>query len=315
MQSYENWYCISFEISMTSDMTAVDFSRNMNLFLKEVDRFNQAIVGGIDETYFVASYVEDFTTGSIRWWLRDRLNNIDDDAIDKFAAKPISTIIASVLKCMKKKVLEWLSKNDHLLLEDQKAGVIDCVYEVIDENKETIYGQDLLGEDLINIKEEELFKAVISMSQLSKDMNQEIFFIEDYEKQDEVIAISTGLAEHFGKSTFEENNRLEPSYAVRYKSDNNQEIERNIVTKELEVYEPRLTENATKWRFILDGKVRNIDISKTSIASDAVKRGEVRVGDTYRVRLEEREHRTPTGQIRVAYKVLEVTDFERRTNF
>ncbi len=73
----------------------------------------------------------------------------------------------------------------------------------------------------------------------------------------------------------------------------------------------QLDNEATHWKFTLDGKTINVDISDTNIAQETMQRGDVRVGDTYKVKLEETEYRTPKGPFRIRYKIIEVLDFKR----
>ena len=59
----------------------------------------------------------------------------------------------------------------------------------------------------------------------------------------------------------------------------------------------------------LGNKVENIDISETNIAQEALRRGGINVGDTYKVRLEMIERKTPTGAFVADYKVKEALAF------
>ena len=83
-QNRQNWYCIKFDVPKNKNITALEFSQKMNSFLEQINEFNHSIVNGIDDTYTVTSYIEDFESGSIKWWLVDKLNKVDDKAIDKF---------------------------------------------------------------------------------------------------------------------------------------------------------------------------------------------------------------------------------------
>ena len=69
--------------------------------------------------------------------------------------------------------------------------------------------------------------------------------------------------------------------------------------------------DARTWDFLLDGRSVSVDISETNIAKDAIARDEVRVGDTYKVKMKELQYRTPKGQIRTRYKILEVLEFRQ----
>jgi hypothetical protein len=111
--SKQDWYCIKFNVPKDKPITALEFSKKMNSFLEQINEFNHSIVNGIDDTYTVASYIEDFESGSVKWWLRDKLNKCDDKAIDKFVDSPIKTTIAGILKYSKKKAIEFLSIEDY----------------------------------------------------------------------------------------------------------------------------------------------------------------------------------------------------------
>jgi hypothetical protein len=55
--------------------------------------------------------------------------------------------------------------------------------------------------------------------------------------------------------------------------------------------------------------ITGIDISETSIAQDALKRGGAGVNDTYKVQIEMTERETPSGGYRMDYKVKKVHEF------
>lgn len=85
------------------------------------------------------------------------------------------------------------------------------------------------------------------------------------------------------------------------------EVPANIVAT-LHVYSPVFDEKAKRWRFLYNrDKHIYADISKTSIGSDAMKRGGSFVNDRYRVRMEvtppETDDREPH------YKIIEVLEF------
>ena len=86
-------------------------------------------------------------------------------------------------------------------------------------------------------------------------------------------------------------------------------FEPQILTAHLKVYSPVFEENVDKWRFDYGGKTIYADITETDIASNALQRGYVAVGDLYRVRLQITEHKTEAGQFRNDYKILEVIKF------
>ena len=130
-QNRENWYCIKFDVPKDKNITALEFSQKMNAFLEQIDEFNHSIITGIDDTYTVASYVEDFESGSVKWWLLDKLNKIDDRAIDKFVETPIKTTIAGILKKSKRKAIEYLGNDDFkkIPIEEKKMKIITPIIE------------------------------------------------------------------------------------------------------------------------------------------------------------------------------------------
>ena len=76
------------------------------------------------------------------------------------------------------------------------------------------------------------------------------------------------------------------------------------------IYAPIFDPEKTKWRFdVGNGHIEHVDISETTIASDAMRRGKVSVGDTYLVRLEIEQYRTVMGSVKAKYKVHDVKEF------
>jgi len=76
------------------------------------------------------------------------------------------------------------------------------------------------------------------------------------------------------------------------------------------VYAPVYDEKATRWRFTFNGGHEYMDISDTTIAADAVKRGGAMVNDLYQVKLSMQQFRTAEGRLSAKYKILEVLDFK-----
>jgi hypothetical protein len=77
----------------------------------------------------------------------------------------------------------------------------------------------------------------------------------------------------------------------------------------LRVYSPVYDERAPKWRFLYEGKIIFADISETTIAVDAMRRGGAFVNDLYKVRMNINSHVTPGGQESFDYTILEPIDF------
>lgn len=88
-----------------------------------------------------------------------------------------------------------------------------------------------------------------------------------------------------------------------------EETDPQIFTAHILIYSPVLDLRAKKWRFKFAGKTETIDISETQIAQDAIQRGSVNIGDTYRVKLEMIERKKPSGEYVPEYKIKEVLKF------
>ncbi len=77
----------------------------------------------------------------------------------------------------------------------------------------------------------------------------------------------------------------------------------------LRVYSPVFDEKAPKWRFLYEEKPIFADITETTIARDAMRRGGAFTNDLYKVRMTVKTHLTPTGQENHEYKIIEVLSF------
>lgn len=103
--------------------------------------------------------------------------------------------------------------------------------------------------------------------------------------------------------------QIDESTAREIRELHSDEGEPQTFTAHIVIYGPILTDKAKKWKFRLTNKVEPIDISETHIAEDVLKRGEIRVGDTYKVKLQMTERKTKTGAFVADYKVKEVLEF------
>ena len=101
----------------------------------------------------------------------------------------------------------------------------------------------------------------------------------------------------------------ETAKALRDVHADSDEAEPQSFTAHIVIYGPILDPKAKKWKFKLANKVGIIDISETSIAADVLQRGGITIGDTYKVKLEMIERKTPTGAFVAEYKVKEVLAF------
>ena len=83
-----------------------------------------------------------------------------------------------------------------------------------------------------------------------------------------------------------------------------------LLTAWVTVYSPVYDLEAPMWRFKFGDKVEYMDITQTSIAEQAIKRGCAMIDDAYYVRLELRQEHRPTGKITNHFKIVEVLEFK-----
>jgi hypothetical protein len=85
------------------------------------------------------------------------------------------------------------------------------------------------------------------------------------------------------------------------------EIEPQVVTAWLTVYAPKYDQGAKTWQFKWGAQKITVDISKTDIAKETLKRGAAFVGDRYKADMQIEQDR----QGRVTYKVIKVHEGRR----
>jgi len=86
-------------------------------------------------------------------------------------------------------------------------------------------------------------------------------------------------------------------------------VEPQTFTAHIVIYGPTLDSKSKHWKFKLNNKVENLDISETKIAEEAMARGGVWVGDTYKVKVEMIERMTRKGEYKTEFKVKQVLEF------
>jgi hypothetical protein len=88
------------------------------------------------------------------------------------------------------------------------------------------------------------------------------------------------------------------------------EIPPQYFTAHITTHGPILDSKSKHWKFKLNNRVQDIDISETKIAEDAVARGLVNIGDTYTVKIEMKQHQTKKGDYTADLKIKEVIGFK-----
>jgi hypothetical protein len=88
-----------------------------------------------------------------------------------------------------------------------------------------------------------------------------------------------------------------------------EETEPQTFTAHIVTYGPIFDPKSKHWKFKMNNRVENLDISETKIAEDALARGGVSVGDTYKAKIEMTERMTKQGDYKTEFKVKEILDF------
>ena len=92
-------------------------------------------------------------------------------------------------------------------------------------------------------------------------------------------------------------------------SEEPEETEPQLFTAWLTVHAPVYDLQAPRWRFRFGNNVEYFDITRTSIAREAIKRGGALLNDTYQARIELVQTMTEGGKIGNHYSVVEVLRF------
>ena len=273
-------YSITFELPQRGQMSSSHFFNHMSNVLIGFEELNESLLTGLDSELKVVSYVEDIEEGSIRVWLVDVLKKptIDNDIRDITSAIPTAPFVLIKLKNV---VLRSLESDDS---DTEKSNTIDQeIPKILEEYAKESHTQDFL--------QAEKWDADATKKAACK--------------------IVSGVNELPSVTIFDQvDGGREITGRYGYVDPADQDII-NITTRYLVIHRPELSEKAKQWSFLLADRAINADISDTDIAKNAVTRGEVRVGDTYKVNLQERQYKTQAGQTRIDYKVLQVLGFTR----
>ena len=82
-----------------------------------------------------------------------------------------------------------------------------------------------------------------------------------------------------------------------------------VIDARLTIYAPVFSQESHIWKFVYGGKIISVDISNSGIAEDLLRRGEVKIGDAYLVKLEVTEHQTDKGSFRNRYHAISYSQF------
>jgi len=187
--------------------------------------------------------------------------------------------------------LRWKKKNKITgtqIKQTDNGNVVIVNYINVQGNNNTIPIPEQIFNFSKNVKMVEAVKALTSP--VSKDNGiDEAVFVKDGKDE---LKIDQDCADEL-KNVYADSEETEPQTFMAH----------------IVVYAPVMDKKGKKWKFKFNDRVQLIDISETTIAEDAQKRGKVVWGDTYKVRMEMQEHKTRTGDFKIDYKVKKVIEF------
>ena len=184
-----NLYCFKFDVPSKSGVTATEFSREMNDFLREIDNFNYSIISGTLKIYTVTSHIENSEADSVKWWLQDELSWKESKDINKTTKKSI----ISLLKNSKTRVIKALSEDDEQLT-NLSNKVVEEVNKAVQANKVKI-PVELSSQIKVQIDEKRLLSAITNMSKISKNFGENVSYIDDFENGEETV-LPSGIADY-----------------------------------------------------------------------------------------------------------------------
>lgn len=187
LEEIEDQYCLKFKLDKGQSITSKKFLESMQEALESLEDFNHAIVHGIDNTIQVVSYIEELEGGSIKIWLKDKIQSISDENIENTVNNGIvKTVLSSVLIKAKEIAIKALDDNEELSIEERKMKIINPIEEEINKNIKNIKPDEILANISFNEDDKEnLLKAVGKLSNASANIEGNITFIKKHAGKEE----------------------------------------------------------------------------------------------------------------------------------
>lgn len=184
--------------------------------------------------------------------------------------------------------LTWKKDKKETSAEPQRTQNGNVVNVSIEGNNNTV----IISEPIYKLSRSP--KVVESVKTLSAPVSsatgiQEAVFIEDSREQ---LKIDEAMASALSQAKV-----------------NSTEAAPQTFTAHIVVHTVTLDRRSKHWKFKLNNRVESVDISATRIAEEALARGGVNVGDTYKVKIEMIEKEVTPGEYKTDYKINEVLEF------
>ena len=121
LETYADCYCVRFEYE--KEKSAREFFSKVGDFLLCMDRCNNALLSPFGVEIDLQSEIEFLEFGSLKSWLKDTIEKIDDEAIKRYCNNP-RELFADLLVKLKNLSLEFLShKDEERFLKEYKEAI------------------------------------------------------------------------------------------------------------------------------------------------------------------------------------------------
>jgi hypothetical protein len=256
--------------------------------LMALEEINHAIVGSIDNTIQVISYIEALEAGSCTCKLIDRVvNQAIEIAVAGTAAAcgDYSAAVGLLLKNSKDAIVSINNKR----IENKEKEKEICNAIKAELNNSGI-NNELIG---YRLDEKKLIKAVKHFARGVKKTDGNVFWQKDDNAKK--LQIDSAIGNDIYDDTENDTDEIEEIFPSQ------------TISAHIKVYKACF-EKTDKWQFILNGKTETIDISACDVVS--YMKNKWINGDTFYAKLEFVERKTKTGYTN-DYKMIEVLTFTR----
>jgi hypothetical protein len=280
-------YNIIFDIPKDGQIEVSKFIEGMKDCLMALEEINHAIIGGIDSSIEVVSYIQALQGGSVIYKLKEVVKQGPEIAIATAFAVNGDYGLAVELCLKGAKNIFFEINNQRLEKKEKEKTICEAIKQYVENSG---LSNELKG---YYLDEKRLIKAAKHFASGVKKTNNNVF----YQQNDttERIQIDSSIADIAGEEEDFDPEKQEPSY----------------VNGHIIIYAPVLDrdQKKQKWKFKYNNRIESIDITKSDIAQRIFARGKIVIGDTFKVKMEVIENQTNKGY-KNEYKVIEVLEFK-----
>ena len=281
-------YNIIFDIPKDGKIEVSKFVEGMKECLMALEEINHAIVGSIDNTIQVVSYIEALEAGSFIYKLKDKvINQAIEIAVAGTAAAcgDYSAAVGLLLKNSKDAFVTI--NNERIESKEKEQKICDAIKKELNDSG---INNELKG---YLLDEKKLIKAVKHFAKGVKKTDGNVFWQKD--DSTKKIQIDSTIGNDAQASSEYDCDATEEAFPSQ------------SINAHIEIYKVCF-KKTDKWQFILNGKIETMDISECDVVSHM--KNKFVNGDTFYAKLEFIERKTKAGYT-YDYKVIEVTNFIR----